>query len=121
MIGRLVHLFAPCERTMHLTPMPSPCQHVPDDVGIADLVSVHDGDHGLLERQRGYAISSQSQAPDLVLVVASATAGRVDFTSKREDCEHYGVSEYWSFDSSGDNYHDAALAELGWWTGDMGR
>ena len=34
----------------------------------------------------------------------------VDYTAKRRDYERYGAGEYWRFDPSGGEYHDAALA-----------
>ena len=63
-----------------------------------------------MEEQRGYAIDRQGKAPDFVLEVASPTTGRVDYTDKRADYERFGVGEYWRFDPSGGEYHDAALA-----------
>ena len=77
---------------------------------IPDLMVVRDGDRELMERQRGYAIDRQGKAPDFVLEVASPTTGRADYTDKREDYERFGVGEYWRFDPSGGEYHDAALA-----------
>ena len=47
-----------------------------------------------------------------MLEVASRSTGRVDYTDKRlpSDYERFGILEYWRFDSSGGEYHDAALA-----------
>ena len=70
----------------------------------------HDCDTALVEDQRGYAIDRQGKAPDFVLEVASRSTGRADYTDNRLDHERYGVSEYWRFDPSGGEYHDAALA-----------
>ena len=75
-----------------------------------DLMMVRDSDRELMEEQRGYAIDRQGKAPDFVLEVASPTTGRVDYTDKRRDYERFGVGEYWRFDPSGGEYHDAALA-----------
>ena len=83
---------------------------VRDDARIPDLLLVRDGDRALMEEQRGYAIDRQGKAPDFVLEVASPTTGRADYTDKRLDYERFGVSEYWRFDPSGGEYHDAALA-----------
>ena len=80
------------------------------DARIPDLMMVRDGDRELMEEQRGYAIDRQGKAPDFVLEVASPTTGRVDYTDKRTDYERFGVAEYWRFDPSGGEYHDAALA-----------
>ena len=87
-----------------------PSLPVRDDARIPDLLVVRDGDRELMEEQRGYAIDSQGKAPDFVLEVASPTTGRVDYTDKRADYERFGILEYWRFDPSGGEYHDAALA-----------
>ena len=83
---------------------------VRDDVRIPDLMVMRGGGRDLMEEQRGYAIDRQASAPDFVLEVASPTTGRTDYTDKRLDYERFGVREYWRFDSSGGEYHDAALA-----------
>ena len=88
-----------------------PSLPVRDDARIPDLLLVRDGDRALMEEQRGYAIDRQGKAPDFVLEVASPTTGRADYTDKRLDYERFGVLEYWRFDPSGGEYHDAALAE----------
>ena len=81
-----------------------------DDARIPDLLFVRDGNRELMEEQRGYAIDRQGKAPDFVLEVASPTTGRVNYTDKRLDYERFGVAEYWRFDPSGEEYHDAAFA-----------
>lgn len=81
-----------------------------DDFRIPDLLFVRGGDREMMEEQRGYALDRQGKAPDLVLEVASPTTGRADYTDKRRDYERFGVGEYWRFDPSGGEYHDAALA-----------
>ena len=43
-------------------------------------------------------------------MVASKTTGVVDYTAKRGDYERFGIGEYWRFDATGGDYHDAALA-----------
>ena len=83
---------------------------VRDDARIPDLMVMRGGDRELMEEQRGYAIDRQGKAPDFVLEVASPTTGRADYTDKRHDYERFGVVEYWRFDPSGGEYHDAALA-----------
>ena len=88
----------------------SPSLPVSDDVRIPDLIFIRGGNRKLIEEQRGYAIDQQGKAPDFVLEVASPTTGRTDYTDKRRDYERYGVGEYWRFDPSGGEYHDAALA-----------
>ena len=87
-----------------------PTLPVRNDARIPDLMMVRDGDRELMEEQRGYAIDRQGKAPDFVLEVASPTTGRADYTDKRADYERFGVGEYWRFDPSGGEYHDAALA-----------
>ena len=77
---------------------------------IPDLIVVYDCDVALVDEQRGYAIDRQGKAPDFVLEVASRSTGGVDYTDKRRDYERFGVLEYWRFDPSGGEYHDAALA-----------
>ena len=80
------------------------------DYRIPDLIVAFGCDLDLVSEQRGYAIDRQGKAPDWVLEVASPTTGVVDYTTKRRDYERYGISEYWRFDPSGGEYHDAALA-----------
>ena len=87
-----------------------PSLPVRNNARIPDLMVVRDADRALMEEQRGYAIDRQGKAPDFVLEVASPTTGRVDYTDKRWDYERFGVAEYWRFDPSGGEYHDAALA-----------
>ncbi len=88
----------------------TPSQPRGDDVRIPDLMVSFDSDLALLREQNGYVIDQQGKAPDFVLEVASPTTGRADYTDKREDYERFGVGEYWRFDPSGGEYHDAALA-----------
>ena len=75
-----------------------------------DLMVAFDCDRELLISQNGYAIVTQGKPPDFVLEVASESTGEVDYTEKRDEYESYGIPEYWRFDSSGGDYHDAALA-----------
>ena len=77
---------------------------------IPDLIVVPDCDVALVYEQRGYAIDRQRKAPDFVLEVASHSTGEADYTDKRADYERFGIGEYWRFDPSGGEYHDAALA-----------
>ena len=87
-----------------------PSLPVRNNARIPDLMFVRDGNRELMKQQRGYAIDRQGKAPDFVLEVASSTTGRADYTVKRRDYERFGVGEYWRFDPSGGEYHDAALA-----------
>ena len=81
-----------------------------EDYRIPDLIVTYNCDVTLVDEQRGYAIDRQGKAPDFVLEVASRSTGRADYTDKRADYKRYGISEYWRFDPSGGEYHDAALA-----------
>ena len=60
--------------------------------------------------RNGYVISEVGKPPDFVLEVASRSTGRRDYTVKREGYAGYGVQEYWRFDHTGGEFHDAALA-----------
>ena len=59
--------------------------------------------------RNGYVISEVGKPPDLVLEVGSRSTGQRDYTVKREGFARYGVREYWRFDPSGGEYHDAPL------------
>ncbi len=59
--------------------------------------------------RNGYVISEVGKPPDFVLEVASRSAGRRDYTVKRDGYARYGVREYWRFDPTGGEYHDAPL------------
>ena len=80
------------------------------DLRIPDLLVSYNSDPELLMSQKGYAVDTQGKPPDFVLEVASPTTAVMDYTLKRLDYERYGVVEYWRFDPSGGEYHDAALA-----------
>ncbi len=67
------------------------------------------GDVRRIIRRNGYVISEVGKPPDLVLEVGSRSTGRRDYTVKREGYARYGVREYWRFDPSGGDYHDAPL------------
>ena len=79
-------------------------------IRIPDLSVTLDGDGDLVEEQGGYAIDSQGKPLDFALEIASVTTGEVDYTDKRLDYEEFGVREYWRFDSTGGEFHDAPLA-----------
>ena len=57
-----------------------------------------------------YVIDEAGKPPDFALEVASKSTGRNDYTNKRDAYARYGVREYWRFDPTGGDYHDAALA-----------
>ena len=75
------------------------------DIAYAENV----GDVQRIIRRNGYVISEVGKPPDLVLEVGSRSTGRRDYTVKREGYARYGVREYWRFDPSGGDYHDAPL------------
>ena len=77
---------------------------------IPDLIISFDCDPARAIERQGYDIDEQGKPPDFVLEIASKTTGRVDYTDKRIDYERYGIPEYWRFDATGGDYHDAALA-----------
>ena len=58
----------------------------------------------------GYTISELGKPPDFVLEVASKSTGRRDYTEKRAIYAGLGVPEYWRFDYTEGDFHDAALA-----------
>ena len=77
---------------------------------IPDLIIAFDCDPARAIERQGYDIDEQGKPPDFVIEIASKTTGRVDYTEKRVDYERYGIPEYWRFDATGGDYHDAALA-----------
>ncbi len=77
---------------------------------VPDLLIAFDIDRDALLAQRGYAIEYQGKPPDFVLEIASHTTGQRDDTSKRTGYATYGVPEYWRFDPTGGEYHQAHLA-----------
>lgn len=59
--------------------------------------------------RNGYIISEVGKPPELVLEVGSKSTGPRDYGVKRERYAEYGVREYWRFDPSGGEFHDAPL------------
>ena len=103
--------FARRPNTLIHSEMPvSPTLGMQHGVRIPDLMVVFDCDMEDAYRIDGYAIDRQGKPPDFVLEVASKTTGVVDYTAKRGDYERFGIGEYWRFDATGGDYHDAALA-----------
>ena len=80
------------------------------DVRFPDLLIAFDVDPDARRDSNGYIVSEQGKPPDFVLEVASSSTGRNDETVKRDYYETMGVGEYWRFDSSGGQWHSAALA-----------
>ena len=75
-----------------------------------DLIVAFGVDPDEIEENNGYEIDDVGKSPEFVLEVASRHTGRRDYTVKRDGYAHYGVSEYWRFDYTGGQYHDAPLA-----------
>lgn len=59
---------------------------------------------------KGYVIDEVGKPPDLVMEIASHRTGQRDYIDKREIYANLGVPEYWRFDHTGGDYHDAPLA-----------
>ena len=99
------------ETTITATELPvAPTLDNWQDHRIPDMLVSYNASLELFIEQNGYAIDRQGKPPDFVLEVASPTTGVNDYTEKRSDYERYGILEYWRFDRSGGDYHDAALA-----------
>ena len=77
---------------------------------IPDLIVAFDVDPAAIIRARGYSIEIIGKPPDFALEVASPTTGARDYTLKRSRYAEFGIPEYWRFDHTGGEYHDAALA-----------
>ena len=75
-----------------------------------DCVVAFGVDPKAIVSRNGYVISHAGKPPDFVLEVASRSTGRRDYTVKREGYAGYGVREYWRFDHTGGQFHDAPLA-----------
>ena len=73
------------------------------------LMVTFDADLEAHKASNGYIIAEQGKPPDFVLEVASQSTGRVDIGPKRDDCEGFGIREYWRFDETG-AFHGARLA-----------
>ena len=77
---------------------------------VPDLWVALDVDVDLIRAYRGHVIDEVGKPPDLVLEVASQSTGRIDCTYKRDLYAMYRVPEYWRFDPTGGEYHDAPIA-----------
>lgn len=77
---------------------------------VPDCIVTFGVDPQAVVARNGYVISEVGKPPDFVLEVASRSTGRRDYTVKREGYAAYGVREYWRFDHTGGEFHDAALA-----------
>ena len=91
------------------------CQHrgdlrQPGQTVQPDLIVAYGVDPAAIVANNGYVISEVGKSPELALEVASSTTGKNDYLGKRAIYARLGVSEYWRFDHTGGDYHDAPLA-----------
>ena len=77
---------------------------------VPDCIVVFGIDPLATKARNGYVISEVGKNPDFILEVGSRSTGRRDYTVKRDGYAGYGVREYWRFDHTGGDYHDAAIA-----------
>ena len=75
-----------------------------------DVLVAFDVDARAIVANRGYVISEVGKSPAWALEVASVTTGRRDYLAKRPLYAGFGVKEYWRYDHTGGQYHDAPLA-----------
>ena len=62
------------------------------------------------DQRNGYVISEVGKPPEFALEVASESTGKRDYTRKPGIYAGFGVAEYWRFDRTGGQLHDAPLA-----------
>ena len=74
-----------------------------------DLMVALEVDPSPIIARNGYVIHEHGKPPDLLIEIASSSTGTADYTAKRRDYARFGAPEYWRFDHTGDEYHDAAL------------
>ncbi len=82
----------------------------PGELAPDGVVALGVSDPRAIIARNGYVISEVGKPPDFVLEVASRSAGRRDYTLKRAGYAEYGTREYWRFDPTGGEYHDAPIA-----------
>ena len=87
------------------------CRDTRDRTGwvVPDCVVAFGVDARAILDRNGYVIEEVGKPPDFVLEFASESTGRADYTTKRDIYAGHGVGEYWRFDSTGGEFHDAAL------------
>ena len=62
------------------------------------------------DQRNAYVISEVGKPPEFVLEVASIKTARYDCTVKPVRYARWGIAEYWRFDRTGGQLHDAPLA-----------
>ena len=77
---------------------------------IPDLLVAFNIDREQAEYQNGYSIQDLGKPPDFVLEVASVRTADNDVIGKRLDYANFGIPEYWRFDPTGGQRHDAPMA-----------
>ena len=77
---------------------------------IPDLLVAFNVDRSQAVEQNGYSIRDLGKPPDLVLEVASESTGATDIGDKRRDYAAFGIPEYWRYDPTGGERHDAPIA-----------
>ena len=75
-----------------------------------DCVVAFGVDPAAITERNGYVIDEVGKPPEFVLEVASEHTGERDYTVKPGIYAGFGVTEYWRFDWTGGQYHDAPLA-----------
>ena len=77
---------------------------------VPDCVVAFGVDPAAIRKAKGYVINEVGKPPDFILEVASETTGVRDYRTKRRMYRRLLAGEYWRFDSTGGEYHDAPLA-----------
>ena len=88
------------------------CRYRGQTIGrlVPDCIAAFGVDPDAISDANAYILDEIGKPPDFVLEVASESTGRNDYTTKRHAYARYGVREYWRFDATGGDYHDAPLA-----------
>ncbi|MCY3691049.1 MAG: Uma2 family endonuclease [Chloroflexota bacterium] len=74
-----------------------------------DCYVAFDVDIDTIWPRNGYMVWSAGKPPDFALEIASKSTGHRDTVLKRRDYARIGIREYWRFDATGGDYHDAPL------------
>ena len=88
------------------------CRYRGQTVGrlVPDCIAAFGVDPDAISDANAYILNEVGKPPDFALEVASESTGRNDYTTKRDAYARFGVREYWRFDSTGGDFHDAPLA-----------
>ena len=77
-----------------------------------DLLVAFNVSPELYAEHNGYIISEQGKPPDFVMEVASPSTADNDTGVKRDDYAALGITEYWRFDSTGEDYGEKLVGEV---------